>query len=270
MALTAFQEKICRLIASNRVLNGESYIAGGVALNTLLDAPRLSRDIDLFHDTTDALRSSWDLDREVLTDHGYEVDVVRDASAYIEAVIREDNESVLLQWVRDSAFRFFPLLEDERLGLVLNPFDLATNKVLALVGRLEIRDWIDVMQCSEKIQHLGLLVWAACGKDPGFSPMGILAEASRSSHYTHEELERLDFSGERPELSSLSRGWKEMLKTASAIVELLPAEMAGQCLLDQDGNLFSGGIEELAGYLDAGPCRWHKGSIGGVLPEVIE
>ena len=28
----------------------------------------------------------------------------------------------------------FPLLEHEQLGLTLHPFDLATNKVLALVG----------------------------------------------------------------------------------------------------------------------------------------
>ena len=51
-----------------------------------------------------------------------------------------DRESVLLQWVKDSAFRFFPLVEHADFGLTLHPFDLATNKVLALVGRLEVRD----------------------------------------------------------------------------------------------------------------------------------
>ena len=76
MALTAFQEKICRLIARNRISSGESYVAGGVALNTLLDAPRLSRDIDLFHDTTEALQRSWEQDRKLLAEQGYEVDVV--------------------------------------------------------------------------------------------------------------------------------------------------------------------------------------------------
>ena len=34
------------------------------------------------------------------------------------------------------------------MGLALHPFDLATNKVLALVGRLEARDWVDVLTCE--------------------------------------------------------------------------------------------------------------------------
>lgn len=81
---------------------------------------------------------------------------------------------------RDSAFRFFPLVEHLDLGLVLHPFDLATNKVLALVGRLEPRDWIDVIECDDRLQPLGYLAWAASGKDPGFTPTGILDGAARS------------------------------------------------------------------------------------------
>jgi len=59
MALTAYQRDICRLLADNRLRSGESYVAGGAALNELLRAPRLSRDIDLFHDTEQALAASW-------------------------------------------------------------------------------------------------------------------------------------------------------------------------------------------------------------------
>jgi hypothetical protein len=43
------------------VASGESYVAGRVALNERLGAPRLSRDVDLFHDTESAL------DAELLT-----------------------------------------------------------------------------------------------------------------------------------------------------------------------------------------------------------
>lgn len=269
MALTVFQEEVCRLIAQNRVASGESYIAGGVALNVALDAPRLSRDIDIFHDSTEALQVSWEQDRILLEKQGFQVQVVREAQAYIEAVVRVKDDQVLLQWVRDSAYRFFPLVEDERLGLTLHPFDLATNKVLALVGRLEIRDWIDVQESARKIQPLGLLAWAACGKDPGFSPLSILNEAARSSHYTAEELERLDFSGSPPDLSTLSLQWKEMLKTAPQMISLLPAEHAGQCLLDDAGKLFSGNLETLKKAMELGSYQWHQGTIGGVLPEIV-
>ena len=42
MALTGLQRAICRLLADNRVASGESYVAGGVALNEVLAAARIS------------------------------------------------------------------------------------------------------------------------------------------------------------------------------------------------------------------------------------
>lgn len=50
-------------------------------------------------------------------------------------------------------------MEHEDLGLTLHPFDLATNKVLALVGRLEVRDWVDVLPA----EHVGEVVLHANG-----------------------------------------------------------------------------------------------------------
>ena len=57
MAVTEFQRSICRLIADHRKRSGVSYVAGGVVLNLLLEATRLSRDIDIFHDAEEALQS---------------------------------------------------------------------------------------------------------------------------------------------------------------------------------------------------------------------
>lgn len=112
MSLTEFQRQLLRLIASNRKASGESYVAGGVALNSWLQAHRISRDIDLFHDTDEALRVSWELDRGVLVANGFRVDTVREAPAFVEAiVIGPTDDRMLVQWVRDSAYRFFPLLE---------------------------------------------------------------------------------------------------------------------------------------------------------------
>lgn len=269
MALTDLQNRVCRLLAENRIKSGESYVAGGVALNVALGAPRFSRDVDIFHDSTEALRVSWERDRALLIRQAYDVEVIREAPAYVEAVVRSGPDAVLLQWVRDSAFRFFPLQKNEQLGLTLHPFDLATNKVLALVGRLEVRDWIDVIECSLKIQHLALLAWAACGKDPGFSPLGILTEAARSSHYTKAELNQLTFAGEAPDLGKLSHIWKSLLREAPRFMDLLPPEKAGLCLLNTEGGLVSAQNPELLERaLNAGHVLWHEGSLGGVWPSV--
>ncbi|MCX6996948.1 MAG: hypothetical protein NTV49_07645 [Kiritimatiellaeota bacterium] len=63
MALTDFQRDICLVLAARRRASGESYVAGGLALNELLRLPRRSRDMDLFHDTEQALAATSPADR---------------------------------------------------------------------------------------------------------------------------------------------------------------------------------------------------------------
>lgn len=266
MALTDFQKALCRLIAASRVEAGESYVAGGAALNTVLAAPRLSRDIDLFHDTDEALAATWASDRELLTRSGYRLTVVRERPAFVEASVERGGEQVLVQWVRDSAYRFFPLLPHDLLGLTLHPLDLATNKVLALVGRLEVRDWVDLIGCHAGIQRLGLLVWSACGKDPGFSPRSLLEHARRSGRYSAVEVAELSFDGAPPDAGTLSRAWRAMLDEADGIVGVLPAEHAGTCVTGEDGEPFHGSLVELEEALRGGRLRFREGSIRGVFP----
>jgi hypothetical protein len=49
MALTEFQKRVCRLLARHRIASGESYVAGGSALNELIAAASISRDEVRFH-----------------------------------------------------------------------------------------------------------------------------------------------------------------------------------------------------------------------------
>lgn len=97
MALTAFQRTVCRLIAEQRRTSGESYVAGGAALNTLTGAARVSRDIDLFHDTIAAVATCWEADRRRLEAHGYRVRAQREREGFAEATVSKETESVLLQ-----------------------------------------------------------------------------------------------------------------------------------------------------------------------------
>jgi hypothetical protein len=249
MALTDFQRTVCRLLADHRIASGESYVAGGVALNEMMATQRTSRDIDLFHDTDEALETSWQADRRLLEAQGFRVRVIRERPSFVEAEVGRDGERVLMEWARDSAFRFFPLVRHPDLGLALHPFDLATNKVLALVGRLEVRDWVDLIFASERIQPLGYLAWAACGKDPGFSPLSILQEATRTARYSAEEVQTLAFAGEPPDPADLSLRWHAMLTTARETIDALPPAELGRCVLDECGRLFAGTPDELRAAL---------------------
>lgn len=267
MALTGFQRTVCRLIADARRAGGESYIAGGGALNELIAAPRVSDDIDLFHDGLEAVATAWDRDRRLFEDAGLDVAVVRERPGYVEAVVSRGADRVLIQWTRDSAFRFFPLVEHDVLGLTLHPFDLATNKVLALVGRSEVRDWIDTLGCHDRIQPLGYLAWAACGKDPGFSPSSIIEEAARANRFSAGEVASLEFAGPPPDAARLSRQWQDALGEARAIIALLPAQAAGEAVLGQDGLLFRGTAADLRAT-PSGSLRFHRGRLRGAFPVV--
>jgi hypothetical protein len=268
MALTAFQRDVCRALAERRKAAGESYVAGGAALNTLLGGTRISRDVDLFHDTVAALGATFEQDRATLLATGFTLVLLRERPAFVEAEVRRGTDSVLLQWVHESAFRFFPLVEDEAFGLALHPFDLATNKVLALVGRVEPRDWIDTLTCCERVQPLGYLAWAACGKDPGYSPLAILEQAARTTHYAAEELRGLAFEGEPPDPAALSRRWQAELEEARRVVRALPSEQAGSCVLAEDGKLARLAADALKGALRRGEIRFHAGSIRGAMPSL--
>lgn len=269
MALTPFQRQVCRLLAEARLTAGTGYMAGGASLNEVLGGTRVSRDLDIFHDTEEAVGSAWDADRKLLEDRGYSIRVVRERPSFVEAEIESGGSSVLVQWTRDSAYRFFPLVEHPELGLSLHPFDLATNKVLALVGRLEVRDWVDTILCHERLQRLGFLAWAACGKDPGFSPAAILQFAGRSSHYSAEEVGELDFDGTAPSATRLSRHWREMLAEAEEIVTALPPERAGTSVLRKSGELLSVSPSELPGLLERGEVLFHEGRLRGAFPEIV-
>lgn len=267
MALTVLQRRVCQLLAEQRKRSGESYVAGGVALNELVGGARRSRDVDLFHDTEAALLATWTNDRDALGAAGLRVETVRELPAFVEARVRDAAETVVVQWARDSAFRFFPLVEHDTFGLTLHPLDLATNKLLALVGRREVRDWIDLVQCHASVQPLGYLAWAATGKDPGYSPLAILEECART-RYVQDEIAGLDFDGPAPQAGEISSRWHAAVRDARAIVDALPADQVGKCVLDHEARLELAPASALPGELAAGRVVFHAGAIRGAFPEV--
>ena len=113
MAVTRFQSEVLKLIARSRIRNGETYVAGGLALNHQLRRPRVSEDIDVFNNSYDALVAAADADRNVLADAGYDVVLKRERNYIVEVTVSKDGESTDIQWVQDSAYRFFPLVVDE-------------------------------------------------------------------------------------------------------------------------------------------------------------
>ena len=93
---------------------------------------------------------------------------------FIRAIVAKGLQTTKVEWAHDSSWRFMPPIKNAEVGIVLHPIDLAVNKMLALACRDEPRDFLDILFIHDTILPLGALVWAAVGKDPGFTPQSLL------------------------------------------------------------------------------------------------
>jgi len=228
--LSSFQSRVLRLLAAHR--NPESFVAGASPLAR--EGSRFSKDIDVFHDRESALQEAVKADTAVLEQEGFAIEWIRRFPTIFTAVVRDDDEGTLIEWVVDSAYRFFPAMQDELFGYVLHPADIATNKALAAAGRREPRDIIDLLDIHEHYLPLGAVLWAACAKDPGFSPEGLVAEIRRNARYQQADYDRLE--NETPiDAAVTSRALHAALDEADVFVRSMPAGKEGVLFLDRTG-----------------------------------
>lgn len=261
MPLGDFEHAILRLLAANR--NPDSYVAGATVFLRREDSLRQSQDIDVFHDTVQSLQQAAAQDAATLQQNGFTLTWAETQEAFRRATISKGERSTKMEWAYDSAFRFFPVLPDDELGFVLHPLDGATNKLLALTGRGELRDYLDVLYLHQRVLGLGALAWAACGKDAGFTPQFLIEEAQRLVHYPAVRLKSL-LLREPVDLVDCKRQWLAAVAEASALFLKLPPEEIGCLYLDANNQALvpdptAPGFASL---------RRHFGSVRGAWPTV--
>lgn len=61
-----------------------------------------------------------------------------------------------------------------------------------------------------------------------------------------------------------------MLAEARSLIDALPAEEVGRCVLDAQGRLFRGDRRQLEAALAAKALVFHRGSIRGSIPRFID
>jgi hypothetical protein len=258
--LTDYQATVARLLSRNRTL--DSYLAGGAAILIEPNTTRISRDLDYFHDSETRVAEAFAADRRLLEEAGYLLEIDLQQPGYVRASASKGGQATKVEWARDSSWRFMPTVRDERVGFVLHPVDLAVNKVLALAGRDEPRDVLDAHHFHRHLLPLGALCWAACGKDPGFTPLSLLELLRRRGHVREEDLARLDLVAPI-DLRTLKREWLEALDSVEGFVGSRPADELGCLYYSASRRAFVDPRE----VPDAVP---HFGRPGGVLPRVAE
>ncbi|MDQ3000004.1 MAG: hypothetical protein M3Y08_01895 [Fibrobacterota bacterium] len=261
MPLTEYQAKLGLLLSNNR--SEDSYLAGGAAILAAPNSRRYSQDLDYFHDTAARVATAYESDHKTLAGHGYAVEPDILQPGYIRAIVRKGGEATKVEWAQDSTWRFMPVMRSEAFGFQLHPVDLATNKILALAGRDEPRDLVDTLYLNQYVLDLGPLVWAAAGKDPGFSPHSLLELLRRRGKIRPEDLERLDLTVEL-DVRQLKQEWLKALNDAENFVGTRPPDEVG-CLYYSS---------ETEGFVNPNSTDKsvvpHYGRPGGVLPKVAE
>lgn len=251
------------LLAVNR--GPDSYLAGGAALHFAPNSLRYSNDLDFFHDSVPRVATAFNADLGLLTDAGYEVQVELSQPGFIRAVVRRDGEATRVDWAHDSAWRFMPPVRDALGGFLLHEVDLAINKVLALAGRDEPRDYLDIVYIHERILSLGALCWAAVGKDPGFTPLSLLELLKRRGRHNPAELARLHLAAP-VDLVATKTLWLTALEEAEVFVRARPEAELGCLYYSAATKGFVMPLPE-SDYASHG-LSLHFGSPGGVLPQV--
>jgi hypothetical protein len=261
MPLTPFQKEVARLLAAHR--NPESHLAGGAVINRAEGSFRYSDDLDIFHDAAESVAVCAEADAKVLVAAGYSIEWVLRQVGFYRAEVHRGENHVRLDWSNDSAFRFFPVVPDEDFGYCLHPADLATNKVLALAGRVEFRDFLDILFLDETYLGLGAIVWAACGKDSGYTPSLLLDLANR-----HARFQRSDVAAERLarpiDLGQLKQMWLAARERAEALFLRLPEEELGGLYLDTDNKP----VTPDPASPSFASLKRHRGSIRGAWPAI--
>lgn len=258
MPLTMHQRRVAKLLASNRT--PDSYLAGGAALHLAPNSTRYSKDLDFFHDSEERVASAFAEDRRLLEKSDFEVDVTMAQPGYVRATVSKEDESTQVEWAHDSAWRFVPPIRDDTAGYLLHPVDLAVNKLLAVVGRDEIRDFVDLLEIHGHTLSIGVLCWAAAGKDPGFTPSSLLEMLRRRGRYQPRDLARLRVS--KPlRLDELKAKWLEALNDAERFIANRPADEMG-CLY------WSSSEEAFVNDPTGSSVVPHFGRPGGVIPAV--
>ena len=265
MPLTAFQKEVMAVLAGNR--SESSHVAGGLVLNASDDSARFSLDFDFFHEAVEDLVLTSERDVKTLEDAGFVVQKVeRDGEwskpvSFRKAHVSRGGEKVELDWAQDSAFRFFPIVPDEILGWRLHLFDMATNKALALSARMETRDYVDMVELTRHFP-LESIVWAACGKDPGFNPLSLLKMMIRFARIDPAKLEEIQARKIDP--IALKEEWIEVSDRAREEMTLLadenPDMPIGVAFVNAQGN---------PGWIRSNPSlKIHHPSLRGCWPVI--
>lgn len=184
--LSPFQQKIIEILAGTEESN-LFYLTGGTALAAFYLQHRLSEDLDFFTGEEELVGHFGDRLKRNLEHQEIRVEIIHKLKSFYEMLASQGNQTVRIHLAQDSPFRFAPPDEEKTAVKVDSLIDLATNKLLTLYGRYEVRDFIDVyFLIKDKFYTLQELIQKSQQKDEGLDLYYLAAAFHRAKDLPDE------------------------------------------------------------------------------------
>jgi len=162
----------------------ELGLAGGAALIVWGISERATRDLDYFATSSETIDVLAPVVAQELRATGLDVQEIRSSPGFVRYQITDGSDTTELDLAWDYRMR---ALHQTEFGPVLDRDELAADKVLALYGRAEARDFVDVFRLRTYYTRDQLFA-LAFEKDRGF-----VAPAFAESLAQMERRDRIEF-----------------------------------------------------------------------------
>jgi len=144
--MTPFQLMVLQTLFDGSLRNRDYFFTGGTALSEFYLQHRYSDDLDIFTRVKRDMRTDYTEVKRVLEDKGLEVFSEREGDEFVRFFVRETGDlekGLKVELCRDVGAQMSPPILVE--GVIVDSFeDIAVNKVCAIFGRTEIKDFVDL------------------------------------------------------------------------------------------------------------------------------
>lgn len=157
--LTPLQSSLLREIGGSP-LKDLFYLTGGTALSAFHLGHRYSEDLDFFTPDPTAIERVPPLLQQIAQALDSEITFTRRLDSFLDGfLLSASGERVEMDFAQESPFRLEPTQLDKEFGIQVDSVvDISANKLSALFGRAESKDFVDVyFICQEVMSRDKLL-----------------------------------------------------------------------------------------------------------------
>lgn len=192
------------------------YLTGGTALAEFYLKHRKSNDLDFFTSEEEIIIPfSYRLE-EMLRIAGMLIQRQRGLHSFVELLANQGNETTIIHLAQDTPFRIeqtkiFPQYPKLKVDSLV---DIASNKLLCIFGRANLRDFIDVYVLIKKgLFSPEQLAEKAKIKDPGFDLywLGVAFERIKTFKSDASEMLLLEEPIDYQDLLTFFNHWREKI-----------------------------------------------------------